>query len=131
MSRPILFLDDGGVISDNRLRGAQWRPLVAEFFAPILGGSPEAWAEASRAVITAILDPQPWNARLRSAPDYESFERAYYTYWLGAMCDILGIPRPPDEQIVELARCATAWIIPQVRAAFPGAADTIRLLHAR
>ena len=36
MTHPVLFLDDGGVMNDNRLRGEQWRRMVAEFFTPIL-----------------------------------------------------------------------------------------------
>src|SRR5438477_6638909 len=79
-----------------------------------------------------IQDQASWNARLRSALDYESFERDYYLDWLGGMCAIVGVPRPAEEEAaVELARRASAWIIPQIRAAFPGAAETIRLLHDR
>ncbi len=33
-----LFIDDGGVLNDNALRGPQWQRLVAEFFVPALGG---------------------------------------------------------------------------------------------
>jgi HAD superfamily hydrolase (TIGR01509 family) len=126
-----LFLDDGGVINDNRLRGAQWQQLVARYFSPILGGSPQAWAAANYEIITSILGPQTWPARLAAHSDYESFERAYYIDWLGAMCDIVGVPRPPEEEMIDLSRRATAWIIPQVRSTFPGAAEAIRLLHTR
>ena len=42
-----IFIDDGGVLNDNALRGQQWPGLVAEFFAPRLGGWPKAWAEAN------------------------------------------------------------------------------------
>src|SRR5207248_6200839 len=72
-----------------------------------------------------------WQARLLSAPDYESFERAYNLDWLGGMCAIVGVPRPSEEESIALSREATAWIIPQVRSAYPGAVETVRLLHAK
>ncbi len=36
-AKPVILLDDGGVMNDNRLRGEQWQRLVGEFFAPRLG----------------------------------------------------------------------------------------------
>ena len=30
MALPAIFLDDGGVLNDNQVRGAQWRRLVGE-----------------------------------------------------------------------------------------------------
>jgi hypothetical protein len=60
MTRPVLFLDDGGVMNDNRLRGPQWQRLVAEFFVPRLGGTQEAWSEANRIVISRLLEPAAW-----------------------------------------------------------------------
>ena len=131
MARPVVFLDDGGVLNDNRPRGAQWQRLVAQYFAPRLGGPPAAWAEANREVITGFFEPSAWQARLLAAADYESFERAYYLDWLGGMCAIVGVPRPPEEESIALSREATAWVLPQVRSAYPGAVETVRLLHAR
>lgn len=39
MGRLTIFVDDGGVMNDNRLRAPQWRRLLGEFFPPRLGGS--------------------------------------------------------------------------------------------
>jgi len=41
----VVFLDDGGVLNDNDRRAVEWRRLLGEFFAPRLGGTPEAWGE--------------------------------------------------------------------------------------
>src|SRR5688572_22986306 len=131
MIRPILFLDDGGVLNDNRLRGPQWQRLVGEYFAPKLGGEPEEWAEANRIVATGFFAPGAWQARLLSAPDYKSFDYAYHRDWIRGMCEIVGVPTPPEKEGVEMARQANAWIIPQVKAAIPGAAETVRLLYRR
>ena len=47
------------------------------------------------------------------------------------MCRLVGVPQPPEAERLLLVQRANAWIIPQVRADFPGAIDTIRLLHNR
>jgi HAD superfamily hydrolase (TIGR01509 family) len=127
----VVFLDDGGVMNDNRRRAQQWQRLVGGFFTPLLGGTPEAWAEANRIVAAGLFDPAAWRARLRAAPDYASFERAYLLDWLSQMCALVGVPGLPAEESVDLARRAGAWIIRRVDAAFPGVVDAVRLLHAR
>lgn len=131
MTRPVLFLDDGGVMNDNQLRGPQWQRLVAAFFAPRLGGAPEAWAEANRIVMSRILEPAAWQARLQLTNDYRSFDYQYQIDWLNWMCELVNVPIPDDEQCYQLGIEATAAIIPRVRSAFPGAADAIRILHER
>ncbi len=131
MTRPVLFLDDGGVMNNNQVRGEQWPPLVAEFFAPKLGGAPAAWAEANRSVITRMLEPAAWQARLQSASDYRSFEHQYELDWISGMCKLVSVPIPDEEQCYRLAVEAIVAIIPRVRSAFPGATDAIRAFHER
>lgn len=129
MPRPVIFLDDGGVISDNRLRSAQWQHLVAEFLVPRLGGTPEAWAAANGQMIRRMLQPGSWEARMRAAPDYVSFERQYHIDWLRWMCESVGVEAPADEECVALGHATTRYAIPRVQAAFPGAVAAIRELH--
>lgn len=130
MRRPIIFLDDGGVMNDNRPRQAHWQRLVGEYFAPILGGTPEAWAEANHVIFDPLFpEPVSWQALAEAAPDFQSYQRAYHLAWLGKMCAAVGVAAPPDEQCIELAARASAWITRRVRAAFPGAAEAIRALH--
>jgi HAD superfamily hydrolase (TIGR01509 family) len=130
MSVPTIFLDDGGVLNDNTARAPQWRRLVGRFLAPVLGGSEEAWGDANVAVMTAILEPAAWAARLEAATDYANFQRRYHLDWLTAMCALVGVAGPSEEEAILLAGRAERWILPQVGAAFPGAADTVRALHA-
>ncbi len=129
MPRLVIFLDDGGVMNDNRLRGTQWQRMVAEFFVPRLGGTPEAWAAANYQVITRMLDAELWQARLSASPNYASFDRQYQIDWLRWMCELVGVEAPPDEECVALGHAATRFITPRVRAAFPGVVDAIRSLH--
>jgi HAD superfamily hydrolase (TIGR01509 family) len=131
MPRLVVFLDDGGVLSDNRRRGPQWQQLVAAFFAPRLGGEATAWAQANHLVATAFFTPGAWQTRLAAAPDYSSFERAYLLDWLAGMCQRVGVLCPPQEDAIQLARAAEDWITAQVDAAVPGAVETVRLLHAQ
>ncbi len=131
MAPPYIFLDDGGVMNDNRLRGSQWQRMVAEFFVPILGGTPTAWAKANRIVLDGILAPAAWQARLRADPDYPGFDHRYQVDWLHRMCHHVGVAAPAEAESVELAHQAVASIVRRVHAAYPGAIQAIRMLHAR
>lgn len=131
-SRLTVFLDDGGVMNDNARRGEQWRWHVAEFFVPRLGGELAAWSEANRIIAHKLFDLDCWEERLRQAGgDYQVFDRGYQIDWLGQMCDLVGVPRLPDDEAVPLAHEATICVCRRVRAAFPGAVEAIRELHRR
>jgi hypothetical protein len=128
-TRPIIFLDDGGVMNDNRTRALQWQRLVGEYFVPLLGGSPEAWSRANRLVTDRLFEPDAWRRRVHAAADYRSFDRDYQVKWLRGMCGLVGIETPPAEECLRLARRAAAFITRRVQAAFPGVGDTVRALH--
>jgi HAD superfamily hydrolase (TIGR01509 family) len=126
----VVFIDDGGVMSDNQRRAPQWRRLVAEFFPPLLGGAPDAWAQANLVVAEQLLNPVAWAARIRGAKSFVAVDEAYQIDWLRGMCALVGVPTPPAGECVALARQAIAFILPRVDAAMPGAADAVRALHA-
>jgi FMN phosphatase YigB (HAD superfamily) len=125
-----IFLDDGGVINDNSLRGPQWRRLVGEFFPPRLGGTAAAWSEANGAIFPAvwyrfIARLQDWDAATRS---YQRELELYDLDWLRSMCAVVGVEPPVEDECLRLAREAAGYIQPKVRAAHPGAAETVRQL---
>jgi HAD superfamily hydrolase (TIGR01509 family) len=130
MPYPILFLDDGGVMNDNLVRGPQWQRMVGEYFPPVLGGAAHAWAAANRTYMEAMFDPAQWQARLQAFTDYQSWDAAYQLDWINGMCAIVGVPAPPAEAAIELAHQASVDIITRVRSAVPGAIDAILALHA-
>ena len=130
MPQLVVFLDDGGVMNDNQARGLQWQHLVGEYFPPILGGEPVAWAEANRVVIERISQPDNWQARLQACSDYQEWDDAYQLDWLNWMCQLVGVPAPAPQDAIELARRGSAHIIAQVRSAYAGAVDAITALHA-
>ncbi len=131
MSQLTVFLDDGGVMNDNSQRAEQWQRLVSEFFLPLLGGTSEAWIEANRVVANRMFDLENWRMRVQAAADYASFNRTYHVDWLGGMCEFVGIPTPPEEECIEFARRAVAYITCRVHAAFPGVVDAIRTLYSQ
>ena len=45
-----IFLDDGGVMSDNGRRAREWQRLAREYLSPRLCGDPTAWPEANQVV---------------------------------------------------------------------------------
>lgn len=125
----MIFLDDGGVMNDLGVRRSQWTRMVAEFFAPKLGGTFEAWSAANSEVISRILSAESWQARLRASKDYVSFDRQYWIDWLRWTCDLVGVLAPPDADCVALGHAASRYITPRVRAALPGVVAAIRMLR--
>ncbi len=126
-----LFLDDGGVISDNALRAPQWQTLVAAFFPPRLGGTSEAWAAANREIFPAVWDRfvkrhMNWDPRTRR---YQDELDRYDVDWLSSMCGLVGLAPPAD--CLEVAREAVEYIQTRVRAAIPGAVEAVKALAAR
>jgi len=121
-----LFIDDGGVLNDNSRRGPEFQRLIAEFFPPRLGGTPEAWAEANRATFQQVFE-----AHKDAMAVVDAYQRAvvpYETAWLTAMCDHVGVVAPKADDCAALAREALLYITSRTRAAFPGAAETVATL---
>ena len=127
MSPLNIFLDDGGVITDKERRAAEFERLVGDCFVPLLGGTEEAWTRAHRVVVDRLAGPQSVSAL--AAADFVCFYRAYQLCWIGGMCELLGLPTPPEEECLDLASRALSWITRRIHAALPGAVETIRLLH--
>lgn len=128
-----VFLDDGGVMNDNERRAAEWRRLIGEYLTPRLGATQRAWEEANATVFDRQW--QRFEAWRRTIPPdaYDDFfnSRAERTRWLREMCEHAGIEPPPDDQCYSLAIETEQYVMPQVRAAYPGAVDAIRTLASR
>ncbi len=121
-----LFIDDGGVLSDNSRRAPEWRRLIAEFFPPRLGGEPDDWAEANRATWRQVAEAhQP---AMAVEGHYVEGLEVYEGAWLVAMCEHVGVDPPEGEACAALAREASLYIMRRVRAAYPDAAETVLAL---
>jgi HAD superfamily hydrolase (TIGR01509 family) len=77
-----------------------------------------------------MLESAAWTARMQAVPDYAEFDRLYLRDWMQGMCEIVGVPAPPEEEGLALARQITTAIPPQIDSAYPGVVDAIRALHA-
>ena len=123
-----LFLDDGGVLNDNSLRGPEWLRLIGAFMPARLGGTAEQWASANRIVFSQV-----WGDLQKRLPDFashEEFQRIYATTWLRSMCAYIGITPPPDDEAVTLYRELSSYIGERATSAIAGAADAFSLCSA-
>ncbi|HEX9935923.1 MAG TPA: hypothetical protein VGB15_02325, partial [Longimicrobium sp.] len=124
---PVIFIDDGGTINDNRLRAEQWPRHVGEYLAPRLGRTPQAWAAANREVF-----PHVWadvGGRMDAFATHREFLRTYDLAWIAGMCEAVGVPVPPDEPAIEIARGAHEHVSARVHAPIAGAPDAVRALR--
>ena len=122
-----LFLDDGGVLNDNRLRGPEWLRLIGEFMPSRLGGTAEQWAEANR-----VLFPQLWDSLKRRLPEFAShqqFQRTYSISWMEKMCDFVGVQRPSDEDAVTLYGELSIYVGERAVCAIEGSTDAVVSLY--
>ncbi len=126
----VIFLDDGGVMNDNALRGPQWQKFLGEFLPAHLGGTPQAWAEANRLLINAeFFDTFLERTFGRADVSFQIYEKVYAKFWFEGMCKHVGVNTPEGEQCVLLHREASRYVAARVRAAYPGVIETIKHLH--
>jgi phosphoglycolate phosphatase-like HAD superfamily hydrolase len=122
-----LFLDDGGVLNDNRLRRPEWHRLIAEFMPQRLGGTGDEWVRANLAVMTGHwLDLLP--AELSTFVTFRDFHSAYALSWMRKMCDGVGMSFPGDDEAVALYTELGIYVAERADAAIEGAADAVRRL---
>lgn len=122
-----IFLDDGGVLSDNNVRRGEWLRLIGEYVPPRLGGTAEQWASAN----TRIWPPlwQRLQERFPTFKTYREFYRAYATEWMQGMCASLGIEPPREDEAVAFYTGLSVYVAERADAQLSGAADAVRALH--
>lgn len=123
----IVFLDDGGVISDNRVRAEEWPRHVGEFLAPRLGGSADGWAAANREVF-----PRVWSTiggRMDAFATHREFLRTYDLAWISAICEAAGVAVPDEPDALAIARTAHEYVSARVHAPLAGAPEAVRALR--
>ena len=129
-----VFLDNGGVITDNTRRATQYQRLVGEFFAPRFGGSRASWEAANVGIVPPTW--QRFNERVanwdRSQRDIVYEMSLYHVDWLRSMFAAAAVQAPPSEDAcAAIALEVDNWINPQIDARFPGVDDTIEMLATR
>lgn len=126
----VLFLDDGGVMNDNRRRGPQWQRHVADFLAPRLGGTKRAWRQANAIVAERQFRDMPLPELGADEHAFWAFHNGYLETWLVGMCEEVGLASPDSQSgRVDLAREANDYVTRRTHAAFRGAIPAIRTLR--
>jgi HAD superfamily hydrolase (TIGR01509 family) len=129
VARWTILLDLGGVITDKRHQVEQWQYLIGEYFAPLLGRTPQEWNTAHQIMTERLLDQE--EALQQATSDFITFHHAYDCSWLRGMCKLLGLPIPAEEECIALADQAIASLSSHIQAVLPGAAEAIETLHAQ
>jgi hypothetical protein len=124
-----IFLDDGGVMNDNTLRGREWQRHVGEYLSPRLGGSLQAWGNANQVIATREFKRYKDHSWGTGELDFLAFQEQSDRDWLVGMTEMVGVEAPEGDACLRLAREAYGFVTRRVRAAFPGAVDVIRQLH--
>lgn len=122
-----LFLDDGGVLNDNRLRAPEWRRLIGEFMPNRMGGTAERWMTANHLVFPRVWDDL--QERMPRCASHQEFQRTYAVSWMGGMCGYLGIAPPRDDEAAALHRELSIYVAERADSAIAGAAHAVRVLH--
>lgn len=125
--RPVLFIDDGGVLNDPALRPSQYLTLIGEFLPPRLGGTPERWRAANR-----IAAPAAWHgvvARLPEFATHREFHRTYGLDWMRRMCQEAGEPLPPEDEAWTVFCDVMKHCTERVSSAAAGAIEAVRALR--
>jgi HAD superfamily hydrolase (TIGR01509 family) len=120
-----LFIDNGGVITDNSKLAGHYLRLVGEFLVPRLGGTAAAWADANRATFPGVRHRSV--ERLKENIDVREEYRVQNIDWLKSMYPLVGVDAPSDdEECAKLASEANIWILERGVEPFPGAPEALR-----
>ena len=126
--RPLaLFIDDGGVMNDNRLRAPEWRRLIGEFMPARMGGTAEQWAKANQVVFPKIW--RDMQQRFHASTSHQAFQRAYAMGWMSNMCSYLGVAIPPEEDAIALYSELAVYVGEREDCSIEGAASAVKALH--
>ncbi len=127
----VIFLDDGGVMNDNQIRGGQWQELVAQFFIPRFGGMKAEWKSANRYALIRFMEKYERIMHKTPLLDFNPFLETMMDRWLTDMCKKVKINPPPHSERFQLVQEAEKWITPRVKSAYPGIIEIIKTLKRR
>ena len=117
-------------MNDNELRGPQWQRLVAEYLAPRLGGTAQAWAEANKVVAKREFELYKQHFWGRADLDYLSYREQWDKNWLTGMAVRVGVDAPDGDACLRLSRETCDFVTRRVRSAYPGVVHAINELNA-
>jgi len=123
-----VFLDDGGVMNDNRIRGLQYQKLVGEYFTLKIGGEPYLWAESNVNFLEEIMKEYSKAICDGSDIDYKKYHADFVNRWIEEMFNYVKVKLPAKSEYKQIYREAIEYIAPNIRSSYPGVVDTIKKL---
>ena len=126
-----IFFDDGNVLNNNEIRGAQWKKFLPQFFISRFGGTEEIWSQANHRVIDELMQnlEKRWETQDRPE-DFNEFWQTVMNNWVVHMFEYAGITLSDIDRI-ELFKEVSKFVIPQVRSANEGVQETLKILWER
>ena len=128
-----VFLDNGGVITDNTRRGPQYRRLAGQYFVAHFGGTQGLWEDAN-----VRIWPVAWQRFLARVENWHAGRDILHEVWLHdldwmrSMLAAGGIQSSEsDDVLAAQGKAIDDWINPQIDARFPGVDDAIEALAGR
>lgn len=118
-----IFIDDGGVLNDNRLRSIEYPRLIGEFMSACLGGTAQQWADANSQTF-----PPLWaklQRQIMDFPNHQAYQREYEHLWIGGMCSLMSVPMPHDDIVFRIAREAAIFTGKHAQTEIEGATDLV------
>ena len=124
-----IFLDDGGVLSEDALRAPQWQRLVGAFCPPLLVGRRRPRQRRTSSLLFRFgTATKTAGSVIRRSTIVGALAESY---GCGSCASMSGVPCPPDDAAGRLATRAHRWITRRVRAVGPGPVEAVRALAAR
>ncbi|KAF8977198.1 hypothetical protein BGZ46_007569 [Entomortierella lignicola] len=84
-----IFLDSGGVINDNTLRGPQWIQILEEYMPKTtIGGPGRLWGRANGILVDRLFRPNndgqqnEFERLMGESENFKDFDRRYCLYWI-------------------------------------------------
>jgi HAD superfamily hydrolase (TIGR01509 family) len=125
-----IFLDDGGVMNDDSVRGPQFRELIGAFLSQRLGGDVQDWAAANSTILNRDMAALAKGELFSTEQSYSQSRHTYYVNWLRDMSEIVGVAAPEDDdECVDTARSTFEFAASNANTDIPGAIEAIRSLH--
>jgi len=128
-----VFIDNGGVLTDNSARSPLYRRLVGQYFVPRYGGRQDAWEQANldtfpKAWARFLVRVDNWD----DSRDLAAAERLHSADWTRFLFTTMGLTPPAnDEECALIGEAADRWINPQIVTLFPGVEETVSFLATR
>lgn len=114
-----IFLDDGGVMNNDQIRGKQWQKLIGKYFSPKFGGKPDMWGIANKRFITEYMNNYREEISKNIELPYSEIYESYIEEWINSMFDSVGIDRPKREKYREIYYNTIHFIVPKLSSDFP------------